>query len=372
MNRWLQRRLAARAETRQVDLIDKADRAANRVDREIAGVWRELLVVLRPGKPVHEVHQKALAVLRSLHTRTQANLADSLTRITHWGHKRTRENLVKTIPLDYLLVAVGKGAAHDHPSVFGRSAGLVPPATARLPASLPSVFGPQRLGEARSHRSRMVAKFQLNEADLPLPTPGAIELLLNQMGLQAPDVLAPLREPVDRKLTDEDKRELVAEILFPPPSASKVEKIVYGSHGGVDWRSRLANATRFASPEQIAQSISTGYAAGATQAQIANHIRPIVQNVRSSARRIARTEGMRVAGQVQEEMHDQLGDLVIGQQIHATLDLATRPWHARRHGTIYYSHPAPGQKGPDQMPHPPEEARDPNERPAGTPHMAWN
>jgi uncharacterized protein with gpF-like domain len=64
--------------------------------------------------------------------------------------------------------------------------------------------------------------------------------------------------------------------------------------------------------------------------------------------------------------------LLIGYQVHATLDQHTRPWHKQRDGTVYYKNPGPGQKGMAQMPNPPDEAADPRERPPGTPHTAWN
>jgi hypothetical protein len=59
---------------------------------------------------------------------------------------------------------------------------------------------------------------------------------------------------------------------------------------------------------------------------------------------------------MQMTAHSQLGDLVAGWQIHATLDERTRPEHAARNGTIYWIHPKAGQRGVDEMPHPPMEA----------------
>ncbi len=111
---------------------------------------------------------------------------------------------------------------------------------------------------------------------------------------------------------------------------------------------------------------------GQSQQEIARAILPAVQGVRASARRIARTESLRVAGAVQMDTHEGLGDLVVGYRVMATVDKNTRAWHAKRDGTIYYADPAPGQKGYAQMPHPPEEPADPAERPAGTPQMAFN
>ncbi len=65
---------------------------------------------------------------------------------------------------------------------------------------------------------------------------------------------------------------------------------------------------------------------------------------------------MRIAHSVQHIAWKGMGDLVIGYQIHATLDQNTRPAHAARNGTIYYADPKQGQLGYDKMPHPPLEA----------------
>lgn len=158
------------------------------------------------------------------------------------------------------------------------------------------------------------------------------------------------------------------DMLFPAPTEQQVHSVLYAG----DWTGRLAAATRLAPPAQLAGLLAAGLLAGKSQQQIARDLAPAVNGVRASARRVARTECLRVAAAMQMQAHEQLGDLVIGYQVHATLDRNTRPWHRERNGTIYYLLPAPGQKGPEQMPHPPEEAADPRERPAGTPQTAWN
>jgi SPP1 gp7 family putative phage head morphogenesis protein len=151
-----------------------------------------------------------------------------------------------------------------------------------------------------------------------------------------------------------------------------VDRILFAPSGGRTWQDRVASLTRLAQPEQLASILASGMAAGKAQREIANDLLPAVNNVRSSARRIARTEGLRVAHAVQMDAHEQLGDLKIGYQIRAQLDQNTRPWHASRSGTIYYDQPTATQKGPAQRPNPPEEALDPSERPAGTPQLAHN
>lgn len=141
-------------------------------------------------------------------------------------------------------------------------------------------------------------------------------------------------------------------LLFPPPPAEFVNRVVYAS----GWQDRLLAGTRLGSPETLAQIIATGAMMGQSLDEITRLILPAVENIHTSARRIARTEGLRVAASVQMQAHEQLGDLVIGYRIHATLDDRTRPEHRERDGTVYYRDPGPGQKGMGEMPRPPMEA----------------
>lgn len=182
------------------------------------------------------------------------------------------------------------------------------------------------------------------------------------------EALREAAEPVARTMTPPERDAAYSLLIFPPLSPQQTDSIVYAGN----WRERLSAATSLAAPEQIAAQISQGYAAGETPQQIEKRLRPVVQQVRNSARRIARTEALRVAHQVQLQAWEQLGDQLIGYQCHSVLDQATRPWHAMRNGTIYYKDPGPGQKGLRQCPHPPEEPADPAERPAGTPQTAYN
>lgn len=166
--------------------------------------------------------------------------------------------------------------------------------------------------------------------------------------------LAAIPLPVREDVTVEPAfawEELLA-LIFPPPSQDDVTRIVFGT----DWVRRLDALSRLAPAESLGVIVSQGYAGGKTQRELAKDLLPIVQGMQVSARRVARNEGMRIAHTVQMEAHEQLGDLLIGYQIHALLDQHTRPAHAARNGTIYYRQPKPGQLGFDRMPRPPQEA----------------
>ena len=180
-------------------------------------------------------------------------------------------------------------------------------------------------------------------------------------------------EPAVPEPSGDALRRLFQALLFPPPPLQLVQSIVFGSAAGQPaWPARIASLSRLAPPEVLATTVANGFSQGLSQRAIAELLEPMVNNVRASARRIARTEGLRVSHAVQQRCHDQLGDLVIAYQVHATLDQNTRSWHAARSGTVYYRNPGPGEKGPQQQPNPPEEAADASERPAGTPQTAPN
>lgn len=158
------------------------------------------------------------------------------------------------------------------------------------------------------------------------------------------------------------------EIVFDAIDPERLHAIL---HAG-DWQARLSTLTKLAPPETLATMIANGFQDGLSPQQIARDVQPHLENVRASARRLVRTEGVRIGHDVQMEAWESLGDAVIGYQIHSAHRTNTRWWHAERDGTIYYKKPGEGQKGLDQMPRPPMEAADPTERPPNTPQIAPN
>ena len=163
---------------------------------------------------------------------------------------------------------------------------------------------------------------------------------------------SPLQE--SRKLTEPQRRQVEAQ-LFPALSAERVTNIVMQPTNGMTWNARIARISGLAPPEQLAALVVQGMSQGQTVDRMARMMLPSVQGVRTSARRIARTEGMRVAHEARMTAYDGLGDLVIGYQIHATMDWRVRPHHAARNGTVYLKNPKPGQPSTAHMPRPPLE-----------------
>lgn len=305
-----------------------ADRAANTVDRQIISQWRRLMAAISEQSPFR-AQQYAQTALAGILPVAKQSIAHSLDRMTRHGHRAALETL-GILPTNYLRAAALQRIAPAQESL------LLEDDT--WPSVLPS--GPQK--------------------------PGIVEIVLRALGLTSPgepafrfgvrpEYTAP--EPTEDELSAAEKREAFAGFLFPPPSQEQVNRIVYAPVAGVTWEQRLEGATRTsATPQQLAQIVGQGVAQGKMTSQIARDLVPVVDGVRSTARRIARSESLRVFNEANHEAHLGLGDMIQGWQIHSVLDENTRPAHAARNGQIYYLDPKPGQKGMDECPAPPLES----------------
>lgn len=335
MNRFLTSRLAAHTGIRQVEVSIRADAAASAADRAAAAVWVRAMRLLKQPLSPFEARLHARHLFGGLYAGIHANISKNLARTVSWGHKTAVAAIRQTLPVRYLRAAALRKIQ-------------------RLPESV-----------------------QLLEDDAPAEEEGegAGAVILRALGLEPIDLTDILREPSVSFLSTERQASLFMGLLFPPPSEAETHAMIHAPYAGYSWEQKLSLFSRAAPPEQLAQIVGNGFAAGKTQQEIAKDLLPAfdgIDGARTVARRVARTATLNLAHEVQHKAHEQLGDLKDGYQVHATLDQHTRPWHALRNGTIYYDEPAPTQKGPEQRPNPPFEAADPSERPAGTPQLAHN
>jgi SPP1 gp7 family putative phage head morphogenesis protein len=169
------------------------------------------------------------------------------------------------------------------------------------------------------------------------------------VGLQ----LDPLSNAVEQTAIRESLvQEKLLDFILAPPSPLHLLNVIYRG----DWAKRIASLTRLALPGVLAAAIARGTLELKTPYELAREIRPLVQGVQVSARRIARTECLRIAHTVQMDTYEKLGDMVIGYQVHAVLDSRTRPAHRERDGFIFYKNPKPGQRPMSECPKPPMES----------------
>ena len=147
--------------------------------------------------------------------------------------------------------------------------------------------------------------------------------------------------------------DLLANLLLPALDEQTVLRTVYRA----GWSGAFGRLTALAAPDALAARIAAAVGAGRSVQQIARDIRPLVQEVQASARRVARTAGLWVAHEAERDVYRGLeGDLIAGYTVRAVLDRATRKEHRERDGHQFFCRPTAGQRGMDQCPHPPREA----------------
>jgi len=160
----------------------------------------------------------------------------------------------------------------------------------------------------------------------------------NAMLLPPSNAFAEFPEPVVDRMSDDEWADFVKEHVFPQPSIEDIERVVYADVAGQNWQERMGSLShKITDFDRLAGTLTAGASQGLKLSELTAQVAPIVGSISSSAKRIARTEGLRIATMVQREQYSQLGDLLAGSQIIATLDQNTRPHHAHRNGTIYWS-----------------------------------
>lgn len=317
----------------------RADAAADSADAAVRRVWRQVLALLRePDLHWSTAYHRARDIFAGLVPTVAGEIAGRLAKDAAWGHRTAKANLTATLPQSVIDYAAAQRAITESHHASADHAG-----DGRREEDGGAAGRCVREDGVSVHGSGGAKRAGASSGGIHLHADPSQTILLEA----APTV---------------------GDILFPGYTSAEVAHVVYSS----GWEDRLRAGTKLAAPDRLASVLASSLAAGKNSREVAQDLAPHVQGVQATARRIARTESMRVAQDSQMRCHDQLGDLVVGYQVHATLDQHTRPWHAARSGRVYYLHPRPGQPGPDQQPNPPEEPRDPRERPAKAPQIAYN
>ena len=112
--------------------------------------------------------------------------------------------------------------------------------------------------------------------------------------------------------------------------------------------------TRLIDPQAASDIVLQGVAEGFDRTKIAKNLTQVFGGFESSARRVARTEGLRVATQTQLSASEEIPELVIGYKVFAVPKTEySRPEHLKRSGTSYFRNPKGDQLGFDVLPQPP-------------------
>jgi len=117
--------------------------------------------------------------------------------------------------------------------------------------------------------------------------------------------------------------------LWNPLSETQINTLNLQS----EWKKVLRNSSN---EQNTIKEITRGVAAGESNRTIARKIRSLVNNDKTRASRIARTEAARMNIAAQEKSsRDALGNSLREWKYVATLDTRTRPHHAERDGRLY-------------------------------------
>jgi len=273
-------RIAARLHQKQIDSVRYAERMAYNLEAEIDSVTDEVYAMLAPlarGRELtEELRGKAIERLNSIGERVNARFFRDVRSIGYWSHAETVRIMATTVPRRWFR------------------------------AVAPEVV---LVGE----------RVNLD------PTEG-----------DAPGVTGPAISPGQR-LSDEEWQALLKEILFPNPTPQEVQAILDRPIAGQTTEERLRGLSKhITSPQRIIDELGKGLASGEALPAISKRLESFVGGVKASARRVARTESIRVAEQMNRKALEPMRDLMLGMQVIASLDENTRPHHALRHGTVYF------------------------------------
>lgn len=206
------------------------------------------------------------------------------------------------------------------------------------------------VGRATAIQEKLGDGFTSGQSD---GLPGFLRLRFGRFGnIAVQNMLSPLESD---DVSDEAKRDLLRELVFPPPTNQRAHALVYAG----DWIARLTNETKLAAPQEVADVLFRAQIGAKSIRDLAKDLEPVVNGVRSTARRIARDETLRVAHTAQWQAWQEVDELIVGYQVFAVdrgHSPTSRREHRERHGTVFYKSPKAGQKGMSDCPHPPYEA----------------
>lgn len=124
--------------------------------------------------------------------------------------------------------------------------------------------------------------------------------------------------------------------ILPPPDESRVREILEKHVNGMTWRKRLDKSSRIISNKsELVRRIAAGIAAGKTPSEIRASILPLVNNVKTSATRIVRTEMRRVANAIAEDVWEKSDKVIVGYRRRSQRDGKVRPTHVIADGLYY-------------------------------------
>lgn len=392
-------RLASALHKRQIEAIVRCESIGDAVDSVFDRAVSSFLAIVTSegGEPFGKARH-AGRILASAFQEARSTIDDQFRRMAYWGWGETAKAVAENVPRNWLrkaqpalaliptqegifeqeeenefLTWLEKGAeeedARNKPTTEAERRSRR--SRSRRDSSASDITQPNQVGRFRRRGGGPPGgrRRTANATGEPDDRPKSMQVTIPGQTLGNPadgpiiqggDIQADIfTEPLARggRVSDDEWEKIVKQVVIPPPTPAQVEAIIQGQPiNGKMWQERFSDLSRkITNPEALAAQLITGYSQGENLQQLTKRITPLVQGIKSSARRIARTEGMRVAETIQRDAWKDLGDMMQGVQILAVLDQNTRQTHAARNGTIFYNEPKAGQKPISELPHTPDE-----------------
>ena len=307
----IDQRLAAEMHKRQIETLVKAEGVANRVAGGIQEAADRWLQVVTADADIAIRLRLASRLWHSHFMQIAPTIDDQFRRLIGWSHEQQVKAYAAVIPRRWFRKVSPEVAVMTNLEDAGR-----------LPIPGRQVIIPgQQVG----------------------PLSGG--------DIRANVITEPIADSTER-MSDEEWQRVLREVVFPPPTRAEVEQMLHTKGpDGISWQGRFeALSRRISDIDRMSQELIVGFSNGENLQQLKKRALPLVEGIQSSAKRIVRTEGLRIAEQVQRRSWDGLGDMMQGAQVLAVLDQNTRPEHAARNGTIYYEQPRAGQKSMAELP----------------------
>jgi SPP1 gp7 family putative phage head morphogenesis protein len=314
------RRIASRTHIDQIEGLRRAEGAANSVERLVQDAAKQVAVEV-VNQPLNFDLSHARRLIANMWVDIANLLQRQLGAIAKWSYRRASDMMVGTVPRQWWQVLIDAGAIQEA-TVSTSGAGFFPPPPVALGAATP------------------------NEGDpcdpKKIPPPGYI--CVGGLLVKVED------EPIrSGKFTGPERDSLIRKLIFPPMEQERLNEIIF-NRGSQSWVDRLSALSRqVIDPQALLSDISKGLHTGQNIQQLTQGIRDKFALPASSAKRIARTEGMRVMAYGQHDAFQKLGALQVGYMHNSVLDQNSRPEHAILNGRDYYFEPNGNQTSVNEI-----------------------